>query len=293
MIASRTASTPYPASAGPFFARGASPCPTSRGRCNSIAKRVVRSTSVLIAELPRPRIRSPSQCPGTRSIGSFGRALTDHNIRRDKALAWPAYAPPGHAQHAPYSQAGPQLAAQHSPALNEESLIDGFVADAHRLVIREVDRQASGNLLRAPGFGPSSILAPAMLAALPRNGGTRNGSAARGCDNAGKSLLHISAQGYVERKVARFGPPGGSIRIPLGSCCPILTAGDLRALRRETSRNGRAYSGSTPGDQSGSSGKSHCCRVIPRFRPPMVALDWRTEGYAIPTQASWTLPRSS
>ena len=75
-----------------------------------------------------------------RSIGRFGGALTDHDLRRDKAFASPAYARPGHPQHAPCSQAGGQLAAQRSPALNEEGLIDGFVADAHRLVVREVDR---------------------------------------------------------------------------------------------------------------------------------------------------------
>ena len=38
--------------------------------------RVVRSTSVPIAELCSPRIRSPSQCPGTaRSSASAGRWL--------------------------------------------------------------------------------------------------------------------------------------------------------------------------------------------------------------------------
>src|SRR4051794_38884002 len=73
VIASRTASAPCPASAGPFFVRGASPCPARRGRCSSIAKRVVRSTNVPIAELSRPRMRSPSQCPGTaRSAASAG-----------------------------------------------------------------------------------------------------------------------------------------------------------------------------------------------------------------------------
>jgi len=40
------------------------PCPSMR-RCRSMLKRVVRSTSVPIAELPRPRMRSPSQWPGT------------------------------------------------------------------------------------------------------------------------------------------------------------------------------------------------------------------------------------
>ncbi|MGY3464725.1 hypothetical protein ACVW0I_001596 [Bradyrhizobium sp. LM6.11] len=61
-----------------------------------------------------------------------------------------------------------------------------------------------------------------MPAPLPRNGGTRNGSAGRGYDAASKSLLHISAQGCIERKLGRLGPASGSIRMPLGSCCPIL-----------------------------------------------------------------------
>lgn len=62
--------------AGPFFTRGESPCPARRGRCSRIVKRVVRSTSEPIAEPPRPRMTSPSQCPGTaRSAASAGRWL--------------------------------------------------------------------------------------------------------------------------------------------------------------------------------------------------------------------------
>jgi hypothetical protein len=37
------------------------------GRCSSIVKRVVRSTSVPIADLSSPMMKSPSQWPGTRS----------------------------------------------------------------------------------------------------------------------------------------------------------------------------------------------------------------------------------
>ena len=41
-----------------------------------MVNREVRSTSVPIAELLNPRIRSPSQCPGTaRSSASAGRSL--------------------------------------------------------------------------------------------------------------------------------------------------------------------------------------------------------------------------
>src|SRR3954468_24515399 len=63
VIASRTASAPWPASAGPFLARVPGPWPAMRGRWSRIVNRVVRSTRVPIAELPKPRMRSPSQCP--------------------------------------------------------------------------------------------------------------------------------------------------------------------------------------------------------------------------------------
>ena len=73
---SRTASAPCPANAGPFFMRTPAPCSTIRGKCSSMVNRVVRSTGVPIAELSSPRMRSPSQWPGTaRSATSAGRSL--------------------------------------------------------------------------------------------------------------------------------------------------------------------------------------------------------------------------
>lgn len=64
-MASRTASAPVPSQRqGPLWVRGP-PWSSIWGRCNSIVNRVVRSTSVPIAELFSPSIRSPSQCPGT------------------------------------------------------------------------------------------------------------------------------------------------------------------------------------------------------------------------------------
>ena len=75
VIASRTASAPCPARAGPFLTLSR-PRSAMRGRWSSIVNRVVRSTNVPIAELPSPMMRSPSQCPGTaRSSASAGRAL--------------------------------------------------------------------------------------------------------------------------------------------------------------------------------------------------------------------------
>lgn len=64
---------------------------------------------------------------------------------------------PGHPQYASFSQAGRQLAAQRSPALNEEGLIDGFVADAHRLSSgKSIGRRRA----IAPGSRPWPIADP-------------------------------------------------------------------------------------------------------------------------------------
>src|SRR5215213_7619400 len=146
--------------------------------------------------------------PGHRPIGSFGRTLADHDLGRDKTLAAPADPRPRHPQHPPCSQAGREFAPQRSFALDEEGLIDGFVADAHGRVVRKVDRQASGNLLRAPGSGPPPILSLAMPAALPGDSRTGNGNTARSDDDASQSLLDISAQARVEGKLRRLRAPG-------------------------------------------------------------------------------------
>jgi hypothetical protein len=182
---------------------------------------VVRSTSVPIAELPEPTIRSPSQCSRYCSICDFSRTLADHDLWRYKAFASLARARPGHSQRTPCSQAGRQLAAQRSTALNEKGLVDSFVADAHRLVIREVDRQAPGNLLGAPGFRPPPILAQARPTVFPPDGATSSARAAWRRHDTGKSFLHINAQGRVERKLARLGAAGRSICVPLSGRRPI------------------------------------------------------------------------
>src|SRR3546814_3432089 len=110
--------------------RGESPCPASRGRCSSIVKRVVRSTCVPIAELPKPRMRPPSQCPGTvRSAASAGRWLIMISGETSPCRA---------CGRAPCSQAGREFTAHCALTLDAEGLRDGFVTDAHRLVVREV-----------------------------------------------------------------------------------------------------------------------------------------------------------
>src|SRR5690606_15381638 len=95
VIASRTASAPCPARAGPFFMRGASPCPAKPGKmqqhreaCRTLNQRADRGAAKTKDEVSLPVTRH-------RAIGRFGGALTDHDLRRDKALTSPAYARPG------------------------------------------------------------------------------------------------------------------------------------------------------------------------------------------------------
>ena len=50
---------------------------------------------------------------------------------------------PWNPQRTPGAQASRQVPAQCSAALNEEGLIDGFMADPHRVIPRKVDLQSS------------------------------------------------------------------------------------------------------------------------------------------------------
>src|SRR5262249_50765274 len=130
-------------------------------------------------------------------------------------------------------------------ALNVKGLIDGFVADAHRLVVREVDWQAPGDLLGAPGFSPSPIPGRGQPTVIPPNGATTNAGAAWWRDNTGKPFFHISAQGDVERKLGWLGAAARSIGMPLGGrrpirhsaavggCIAIELTGDCRARPSE------------------------------------------------------------
>src|SRR4051812_41059189 len=185
-MASRTASAPCPASAGPVLVRTPQPWPAMGGRWSRIVNRVVRSTRVPITELPNPKMRSPSQWPGTaRSAASAGRWLI--RISGGEAgLAPSAAARPRHPQRPPGAQAGGQLAAQRPAALPVQRLIEGFVADAHGLIVAEVEPQAAGDLFRAPGCGPPPVLPTPVSAALPGHDGPVHRCPVRGDDETGE-----------------------------------------------------------------------------------------------------------
>ena len=98
------------------------------------------------------------------AISCLRRTSAHNDLGRDEGLAPPARSCSRRPPPPPSTQAACQLAAQRATTLNEQRLIDGFVADAHGLIVREVDRQAASNLLRAPGVCPPPMLPRSMPA---------------------------------------------------------------------------------------------------------------------------------
>ena len=94
---------------------------------------VARSTSVPMAELPSPRMRSPSQCPG-----SSARPVRRHAVSSRRRAPRPC---------------------------TIQRLVHGLVADAQGIILGEVAREAPGNLLWTPRPDPPLRLPPPLAGA--------------------------------------------------------------------------------------------------------------------------------
>src|SRR5216683_1529786 len=184
-IASRTASAPWPASAGPFLTRGLVPWPSIGGRCSSIVNRVERSTRVPIAELSSPTIRSPAQRPAGAQV------------RR-------------------------QLTPQRTAALDIQGLVDRLVRDPHGLIIREIGPQPVRDLLRAPRPGPAPIRPATVTASDPGHIRAGHSHATRPGDRASEPVLHILPQDLVRSQFCDLRTPCPQICVPLSGHGPVL-----------------------------------------------------------------------
>ena len=145
-----------------------------------------------------------------------------------KDLPRPRAPRPRHPQRPPGAQAGGQLALQRPPALDVERLVDRLMADPHRRVIRVVQPQALGDLLRAPRHSPSTVLPRPVPASLPGHGWPGNRGPARGGDMARQPLLHVGPQHRVRRELRRLRATGRPLRVPLGRGRPVLEAATPR-----------------------------------------------------------------
>ena len=204
-------------------------------------KRVVRSTNVPIAALPRPMRRSPSQCPGpARSLG-LGGPLADHDVGADQLLAATTAASPRRAQRPPGAQAGRQLAAQCPPPLDGQRLVNRLVRDPHRVIVGIRDPEPMGDLLRAPRCRPMSVLAAAMTSTTPgAHVWTRHGRPVLSHHGACEAVLHVAPQPIVRGQLGDLRARGTSGAVPLRSRRPIRqTAAPSRRVATSLSRDRR------------------------------------------------------
>ena len=117
---------------------------------------------------------------------------------------------PRRPERPPGAQARRQLAPQRASSSNEQRLIDGFMADAHGVIVREVDREPAGDLLRAPGVCPPPILPPSMSTAFPGHGWAGHKSIGSQCrvDRKLPLLWRRAARSACHRAVvARYSRP--------------------------------------------------------------------------------------
>src|SRR5512135_77235 len=136
--------------------------------------------------------------PRDRTIGGFGRALAEDDIRGDMPLRLVPRSGSRFPQRPATAQARDQLTLERATSLDEQRLVDRLVADAHGLIIREVGLQAMRDLLRAPGCCPSPVLPMRLVQALPRGClGACDGGAVEPADAAGEPLLHVLTQPVV------------------------------------------------------------------------------------------------
>ncbi len=114
-----------------------------------------------------PRIRSPSQCPGTaRSSTSGGRSLIEHHPR-DPAAAF-AVTPSWLAHRAAGAQIGRQFPLQPAAGLHVQRLVDRLGRHPHLRFVGEVALESASDLLGAvAAFEPGLDLAGAAAGWWP------------------------------------------------------------------------------------------------------------------------------
>ena len=59
------------------------------------------------------------------------------------------------------------VSSRRNAPLPKQGLIDRFMANAHGRVIWKIDRQSTGDLLRAPGARPAAMLPPTVPSSVP------------------------------------------------------------------------------------------------------------------------------
>src|SRR5512139_3547446 len=136
---------------------------------------------------------------GYGTIVYRGRALTNQNLRCHEGLATTARSLARHAQRSPRAQAGSELTSKGTSSLDVQRLVNRFVADAHRSIVGEVDRQAVSDLFGTPRTRPPAMLPWSMAPTLPDYRGTSKGLTRWSGNLPRQSFLDIAPERSIGR----------------------------------------------------------------------------------------------
>src|SRR5690606_2756794 len=105
---------------------------------------------------------------------------------------------------------------ERTTALDVERLVDRLVADAHGLIIREVDLQALRDLLRTPRRRPAPVLTTGLVQPFPRRRSrTRPDRAVRPANVPGEPVVDVLAQSRIGRQLGLLRALGCDLGLPL------------------------------------------------------------------------------
>ena len=200
------------------------PQPSRRGRCTSSVERLLRSTSVPIADRSSPDDQVALPVAGDGTVLGLGGPLAEDDVGGDVPLRLVPRPGSRLAQRPAGAQAGDQLTLERAAALDEQRLVDRLVADAHGLIIGEVDHQPVRDLLRAPGRRPTAGPPVRLVQPLPRAvGGPGDDRAVRTLRTCPPSRsCTYSRSRSLSTSFAVFGRFAACLRLPLRDRRPVL-----------------------------------------------------------------------
>ena len=243
-------------------------------------KRVVRSTSVPIAERSQADEQVAFPVPGNGSVLDLGWTFADHHLGRDVRPCLLPRPGPWNPQRPSGAQARDQFALQGAAALDVEGLVDRLVADPHGLIIGEVDPEAVAR--SAPGSSPAPTGGPRGEAcSCPSTPGPSGptSSPVRRTDHAREPVLD------VVRGAARWWPAWRpSVAEPAARRATGRSMPCTRAARSASTRCGAAPARS-------STGSAPTAERSPAHRSPELAaarcphVQRRTDSGPTPSEA--------
>lgn len=171
------------------------------GAIVDVRRGLVRSTRVAIAERCIPMIRSPLPVPGDGTVRGFGGTFTDQRVAGDVRPRACFTRARGDAKRPPGPQAGDEFALEGTAALDVERLVDRLMADVHRLILRKLGSESSGDLLRTPSGSSCPVATVGFVAALPlRALRSDDRDAVRGPDRAREPLLDVLSEPIIDEQ---------------------------------------------------------------------------------------------